>query len=615
MRAWNGVSPRVTELSELTGLSERLDTLVHESAGGCALLRARHSHFIHLHLLKPVCASIAAPLVLAIAGTPAPWQAAAFGFAMLPLAAVALASQRGALCEAQAIGLAALAGLACVAGIAAGPGFAAGLFLCLLPFEAVLAGTARTLRMACVTAAGLALLLILASAAGKIPAAGASPLADAALGACALVYGLGLAQVARAQMLMRQELLDRERAEHGVLRALISDVDLQLNRAGLVLSVTGDSPQALGLRPRDLSGRGLFERVLVADRPVFLKALSDAARLKEVTRVRLRLRGPDVGSTRGAFDEPAFRHVDIRAGHLAGEGDDVVLGALMRDVTDVVVAGRDAAQPACDQREDGGWKDRLLANVSHELRTPLNAIIGFAQMLGGERPVPPSEAQRREYADIIQASGEHLLSIVNALLDMSKMEAGRFQIAAAPLDLLPLVDSCCDIVRLKAQDAQVEIRRDVAPNLGLVADARACRQIVLNLLSNAIKFTPKGGRVTLLARHDGDDLVFSVTDTGIGVSPTDLPRLGDPFFQARTASEPHYEGTGLGLSVVKGLVGLHGGTICVESALGQGTCVTIRLPRAHHAPQAFVSEGAAIEIIARRASAPVHDVTMVKKIA
>ena len=233
---WNGVSPQVTELGQVTGLSERLDTLVHESAGGCPLMRARHSHFMRLHLLMPVCASIAAPLVLAIAGTPTPWQAAAFGLAMLPLAGVALASQRGALDDAQAIGLAALAGLACVAGVAAGPGFAAGLFLCLLPFEAALAGTARALRTACVAAAGLGFLLLLASATGVIPAAGAAPLADAALGACALVYGLGLAQVARAQMLMRAALHDRERAEHRLLRALVSDVDLQFNRAGIVLS-------------------------------------------------------------------------------------------------------------------------------------------------------------------------------------------------------------------------------------------------------------------------------------------------------------------------------------------------------------------------------------------
>jgi cell cycle sensor histidine kinase DivJ len=134
-------------------------------------------------------------------------------------------------------------------------------------------------------------------------------------------------------------------------------------------------------------------------------------------------------------------------------------------------------------------------------------------------------------------------------------------------------------------------------------------------LSNAIKFTPKGGRVTLHARNDGDHLVLSVSDTGIGVSLADLSRLGDPFFQAKSSADGQNKGTGLGLSVVKGLVGLHGGAISVESAPGQGTCVTIRLPRDGRATETLARESATIEIIPRRAAAPVSHVTMVKKIA
>jgi cell cycle sensor histidine kinase DivJ len=417
-------------------------------------------------------------------------------------------------------------------------------------------------------------------------------------------------------MQMREALHERERAEHDVLRGLVSDVSLHFNRAGAVLCASGDCTQVLGLRARDLSGRGFFERVQVADRPVFLKALSDAARLKGVAVVRLRLRGQDVGSARGAFSEPAFRHVDIRARHLAGEGDAAIIIALMRDVTDLVEAERVVALRQAGAIEDVDWKNRLLANVSHELRTPLNAIIGFSEMLGGARGAMPTPAQSVEYAEIINASGQHLLSIVNALLDMSKIEAGRFQIEAEPLELPPLVQICCDILRLKAQKAQVEISHEVAPGLGpVVADERACRQIMLNLLSNAIKFTPKGGRVTLHVRNDGDHLVLSVTDTGIGVSLADLPRLGDPFFQAKASSDNQNKGTGLGLSVVKGLVGLHGGAISVESAPGQGTCVTIRLPRDGRATETLAPESATIEIIPRRAAAPVSHVTMVKKIA
>ncbi len=615
MRHRYGVSPLVTELSQLPGLSESLDTLVHESACGSPLTHARHAHFIRLHLLKPLCAGVAAPIVLAISGAPAPWQAGAFGLAMLPLAGVALVSRRGALAEAQAIGLASLAGLACIAALACGPGLGAGLFLLLLALEAALAEAPRV-RLARFGAAALGLLLIVASAVGFIPPAGSAPLADAAFSLCAFGYGLCLVQGWRAELQLRAALHERERAEHDVLRVLVSDVSLHFNRAGAVLSASGDCTQVLGLRARDLSGRGFFERVQVADRPVFLKALSDAARLKGVAVVRLRLRGQDIGSARGAFAEPAFRHVDIRARHLEGEGDAAVIIALMRDVTDLVEAERVVAMRQAGAVDDSDWKNRLLANVSHELRTPLNAIIGFSEMLGGTRGAVPSPTQAVEYAEIINASGQHLLSIVNALLDMSKIEAGRFQIEAEPLELPPLVQICCDILRLKAQKAQVEIAQDVAPDLGVVvADERACRQIMLNLLSNAIKFTPKGGRVTLHARNDGDHLVLSVSDTGIGVSLADLPRLGDPFFQAKGSADSQNKGTGLGLSVVKGLVGLHGGAISVESAPGQGTCVTIRLPRDGRATETLARESATIEIIPRRAAATVSHVTMVKKIA
>jgi cell cycle sensor histidine kinase DivJ len=599
----------------LPGLSQTLDSLVHESAGACPLTRARHAHFIRLHLLTPLSACIAAPLVLAFSGAPAPWQAAAFGVAMLPLAGVALASGRGALAEAQAIGLATLGGLACIAALAAGPGFGAGLFLLLLPFEASLACSSRGLRAAGVAAIALALLLIGASAARYIPEAGASPLADAAFGSCALVYALALAFGWRAESQMRDEMHERARGEHTLLESIVSDASFHFNRAGAVLYASSACAQVLELRSRDLSGRGFFERVQVADRPVFLKALSDAVRMKSVASARLRVRGPDVESGRGTFTEPSFRYVDIRARLLSGDGDGATIFTLVRDVTDLVEAELVVAAQKAGAFADTDWKDRLLANVSHELRTPLNAIIGFSEMLGGARAHAPSDAQRVEYADIINASGKHLLSIVNALLDVSKMESGRFEIAAEPLELPSLVETCCDIVRLKAQEAKVEIVRDLNPDLsGLVADERACRQILLNLLSNAIKFTPKGGRITISARNDDDHLVLSVADTGIGVSLADLPRLGDPFFQVKSACD-RQEGTGLGLSVVKGLVGLHGGAISFESAPGQGACVTIRLPRDGRAASIVAPESAPIEIIPRRLTASVHDVTMVKKIA
>jgi cell cycle sensor histidine kinase DivJ len=328
-----------------------------------------------------------------------------------------------------------------------------------------------------------------------------------------------------------------------------------------------------------------------------------------------------VASDRGAFEEPVFDWVEIRARKIVAglqpmEHDGASVIAVVRNVSDRVEAQRILETSKAESERAQGWKDRFLANVSHELRTPLNAIIGFSEMLGNEQLAPRDEAKRREYAGIIHTSGQHLLSVVNSILDMSKIDAGSFEVQAEPFAVAPLIESCCDMVRLKAEEANVEIVRVCPRGIDeLTADRRACKQILLNLLSNAVKFTPHGGRVTIGVRPEGNSLAFFVSDTGIGITAADLPRLGDPFFQARSSYDRPYEGTGLGLSVVKGLVGLHGGTISMESEPGQGTCVTVRLPldcRRAGPP----SSTAKIEVITRAPAAPAAlAFTTVKKIA
>ncbi|MCB1544643.1 MAG: HAMP domain-containing histidine kinase, partial [Rhodoblastus sp.] len=218
--------------------------------------------------------------------------------------------------------------------------------------------------------------------------------------------------------------------------------------------------------------------------------------------------------------------------------------------------------------------------------------------------VPTDAARRKEYAQIIHSSGHHLLEVVNSILDVSKIDAGSFDIVTEPFSLPPLLDQCCDMIGLKATQAQVEIVRDYPRAMDeIVADKRACKQIVINLMSNAVKFTPAGGRVTLSARPEGNNFVMSVSDTGIGIAAKDLGHIGDPFFQAHNSTTRPYEGTGLGLSLVRGLVGLHGGAISVESVVGQGTTVTISLP-AHCTTAHGGSRLAKIETFARRGGAP-----------
>jgi cell cycle sensor histidine kinase DivJ len=217
--------------------------------------------------------------------------------------------------------------------------------------------------------------------------------------------------------------------------------------------------------------------------------------------------------------------------------------------------------------------------MSHELRTPLNAIIGFSQILEGEAVGGMATERRREYAKLIRVSGEHLLEVVNGILDMSKIESGMLAIVPEQLRLAPLIDGCCDMLGQQASARGISILREIPDGLPeIVAHIRACRQILLNLLSNAIKFTEHGGAIAVGAKVEGDMAVLFVRDNGIGIAAEDLPRLGTPFVQAEAAYSRHYEGTGLGLSMVKGLAALHGGRLVIESQPGVGTTATAFLP-------------------------------------
>jgi cell cycle sensor histidine kinase DivJ len=217
--------------------------------------------------------------------------------------------------------------------------------------------------------------------------------------------------------------------------------------------------------------------------------------------------------------------------------------------------------------------------MSHELRTPLNAIIGFSDMLMNEDKMRLDAARRLEYANLINDSGTHLLSVVNGILDMSKMETGDFEISPEPFAPAPVVGGCCDLLALKARELGLDLVMRLPGDLPeIVADKRAFKQILLNLISNALKFTDRGGRVTVAANADLTGLIVTVEDTGVGISADDLPRVGRPFFQARGAYNRRHDGTGLGLSIVQGLVTLHGGEIDITSRLGEGTRVSVRLP-------------------------------------
>ena len=231
-------------------------------------------------------------------------------------------------------------------------------------------------------------------------------------------------------------------------------------------------------------------------------------------------------------------------------------------------------------------KSSLLSVVSHEFRTPLNAIIGFAQLLQRKQDVPVSDEKRDEYAGHILDSARDLLSLTNSMLDMSKIALGRFSVTPEPIDLAETLRTCVDRLQPIAdhEGITLECNTDKEP-LVLDADPRATRQIVINLVANAIKFSTRGGTVKLFARRCTDAVEFEVSDSGIGMNAADLARLGEAFFQADGGLDRNYQGTGLGMSIVMGLVKLHGGTVNTQSAPGIGTTVTVSLPAPREMPR------------------------------
>jgi signal transduction histidine kinase len=224
-------------------------------------------------------------------------------------------------------------------------------------------------------------------------------------------------------------------------------------------------------------------------------------------------------------------------------------------------------------------KSEFLASMSHELRTPLNAIIGFSEALL-ERIFGAMNAKQEDYLKDIHESGRHLLSLINDILDLSKIEAGRMELEAAPFHLPSVLEAALALVRERALHHDIRLALEVAPEMGeIVADERKVKQIVLNLLSNAVKFTPDGGSVTLSARRTEEGVEVAVSDTGVGIAAEDQAAVFEEFRQVGRDYLGKHEGTGLGLALARRFVELHGGRIAVTSAPGRGTTFTFTLPQ------------------------------------
>jgi cell cycle sensor histidine kinase DivJ len=415
-----------------------------------------------------------------------------------------------------------------------------------------------------------------------------APLGTAGLGAgligvASITVGLAAAMLAAQRRTSRAGEVENLSAS-GLRRVLNQQpyLTLTLDEAGRIDGVFGAAFRAFP-PPRRLMEEGLL---IVAD---------DAERVAlEAALTKASVHGHAALTFRLAGDEPLWFAMALR------RISDRRLMAVLRDATAEHLHEAALEKARADAESLNIGKSRFLANMSHELRTPLNAIMGFSDIMR-QRLFGALPNRYAEYADLIHDAGSHLLDLINDVLDMSKIEAARYELSLEHLDAREPIQAALRLMRLQADDAGIQLR-GVLPSqpLDIDADRRALKQITLNLVSNALKFTPKGGLVTVSLVGAAGMAELAVADTGLGIAADDLKRLGRPFEQAGD-SVRQGRGTGLGLSLVRAFAELHGGEMVIESQLGEGTAVTVRLPIAEAvqkaAPDAQAAPGGARVIV------------------
>ncbi|HVO16059.1 MAG TPA: PAS domain-containing sensor histidine kinase [Alphaproteobacteria bacterium] len=373
-----------------------------------------------------------------------------------------------------------------------------------------------------------------------------------------------------------------------------SDWLWETDAAGRITFVSERITELLGRPARLLKGQHLFDLGTLADTghgPTLL----DAMRARHPFRdLPMEFRTADGQMRRGMLSGmPVFEDETGRFLGYRGTGADVTLRheaettakrtqARLEYILEEAKAKNANLEIAVANAEAASLaKTEFLANVSHELRTPLNAIIGFSEIMQRELFGQLGHRNYREYTDAIVLSARHLLEVISDLLEMSRAEAGQLTIEEGGVDVAEAVAACRQLLGETAKDKKLALAATLPPKLPhLWADRRLVRQMLLNLVSNSIKFTPEGGTITIEARQIADGrFILAVSDTGIGIDPKNFAKVLSPFGQVESAMSRSHEGTGLGLPLVKGMMERHGGTLELQSELGQGTTVTLYFPR------------------------------------
>jgi cell cycle sensor histidine kinase DivJ len=449
------------------------------------------------------------------------------------------------------------------------------IWFALVPAEAALAG-GRPAVLRAAAAATIALVTVaVLQALGALPPS-RLPVPAWHLYATSIFIAIVQAALVAAAAQDRQRAADAAAAQGAAMYRFLADNAMDLitrhSSDGRIRFASPAAQSLLGVLPESLVGLAPAALCHPDDLKVMQTAFMDASYFSRPATAEVRLKKAGGGYV---WSEIRCRPVPRND----AEGVDIV--AVTRDITERKAYERELIEARDLSEEANRAKSRFLANMSHELRTPLNAIIGFSEVMTHEMFGALGVPRYLEYSRLIHESGNHLLELINGILDMSKIEAGKFELSEEVFDLSAVSEASVRFVKLLAERSGVVLRTAVAPDASFIfADKRAVKQILMNLLSNGVKFTPRGGEVVVRAVQDSQGIEISVTDTGVGIPEKDLVRLGQPFEQVEGEHVRKKEGTGLGLSLVKALATMHGGDAAIESTLGVGTTVRVRLPYA-----------------------------------
>jgi cell cycle sensor histidine kinase DivJ len=501
---------------------------------------------------------------IALAGLLLPTALALLGFSRLSLATLETTSH--------ALFAVTIGYLAAITGGLASPLI---IWLALVPAEAALSGGRRSVMHAAVAALAVLILVGIAEALQALPA---SRLIGPAL---PFYLGSALAAVIQAALVAsaaqeRQRKADEAAAKGAAMYRFLAENAMDLitlhGSDGRIRFASPAARALLGRAPETLLGLAPSALVHADDLKTMQAAFVEASYFGRAAEAEVRLKRADGSSV--------WTEIRCRPAEPA-DGSAAEIVAVTRDISErkaqeqALIEARDAAEGASRA------KSHFLANMSHELRTPLNAIIGFSEVMTHEMFGPVGAPRYLEYARLIHESGGHLLELINGILDMSKIEAGKFQLHEELFDLTEVAGQALRFVKLHADRKGVVLKTAIAPDCrAMFADKRALKQMLVNLLTNGVKFTPRGGEVRVSAVRDAGGIELAVRDTGVGIGAEDLKRLGRPFEQVDGAHVKAQEGTGLGLALVKALAAMHGGEALIESQLGEGTTVRVRLPYA-----------------------------------